>query len=69
VIFAAFSAALVESLQGLSRGHRFTWFELGAKLCLIFIGFSFSLDARYERAIRFGPLRIALIGPHLPPGE
>jgi hypothetical protein len=67
VIFAAFSAGLVECLQGLSHGHRFSWFELAAKLCLIFVGFSFALDARYERAIRLGPLRIALVGPHLPP--
>lgn len=69
VIFAAISAAIVEALQGLSHGHRFSWFELIAKLCLIFIGFAFALDARYERAIRLGPLRIALVGPHLPPRD
>jgi glycopeptide antibiotics resistance protein len=69
VVFAAISAALVESLQGLPHGHRFSWFELIAKLCLIFVGFAFALDARYERVIRLGPLRVALVGPHLPPRE
>jgi lysylphosphatidylglycerol synthetase-like protein (DUF2156 family) len=69
-VFGAFSAALVETLQGLSHdGHSFSWFELIAKLCLISFGFALALEARYERAIRLGPLSIALVGPNLPPRE
>lgn len=68
LIFSALSAALVESLQGLgvSHGHRFSWWELVAKLCLVVIGFTLALEARYEGSIKLGKFRIALTGPHFP---
>jgi hypothetical protein len=67
LIFGTFSAMLVESAQaaGISSGHSFSWLELGAKLCLVFVGFALALDARYERRIKLGSFRIALIDPVL----
>lgn len=66
ILLAAISAACVESLQGLlRRGHSFHWYELLVKLGLILLGFALALDARYERAITVGPIRIRLVGEHL----
>jgi hypothetical protein len=60
------SAMGVETLQGLlGRGHSFHWYEMLLKLGLIFFGFALALDARYERRIFSGPLRIRLTGEHL----
>lgn len=68
LIFSALSAALVESLQGLgvSHGHSFSWWELLAKLCLVVIGFTLALEARYEGSVKLGKFRIRLAGPHVP---
>jgi hypothetical protein len=68
LLFATLSAALVESLQGLgiSHGHRFSWLELTVKLCLVLIGFTLALEARYEGSLKLGKRRIVLTGPHLP---
>jgi len=60
--FAALSAATIEILQGLTgNGHSFHWYELLAKLAVILAGFAFGLDARTEREIEFGSVRIELI--------
>jgi hypothetical protein len=65
--FAAVSAALIELLQGvIGNGHKFSWIELLGKLALIGFGFIVALDARYERAILIGHLRLRLVGEHLP---
>jgi hypothetical protein len=62
---AAVSAGFVETLQGaVGHGHSFHWYELGVKLALIFFGFALALEARYERRILHGPIRIQLISPH-----
>jgi hypothetical protein len=68
LLFAALSAALVESLQGLglSHGHRFSWLELAVKLGLVLVGFTLALEARYEGSLKLGKRRILLAGPHLP---
>jgi hypothetical protein len=66
IMLAAVSAMGVETLQGLiGRGHSFHWYEMLLKLGLIVLGFTLALDARYERQISAGPLRIRLIGEHL----
>jgi hypothetical protein len=67
LLYAAFSAAFVETLQaivdrGHFTGHSFHWYELGVKLVLILFGFAIGLDIRYERQIRIGPLQILLHG-------
>ncbi|HEY1806212.1 MAG TPA: hypothetical protein VGG45_17190 [Terracidiphilus sp.] len=60
--FAALSAAIIEALQGLiGNGHRFHWYELLVKLGVILMGFAFGLDARSDREIAIGSVRIALI--------
>jgi hypothetical protein len=60
--FAALSAATIEVLQGLiGKGHSFHWYELLVKLGVIMAGFAFGLDARSEREIAFGSVRIGLI--------
>jgi hypothetical protein len=62
---AAACAAFVETLQGIvGRGHSFHWYEMGVKLMLIFLGFVLALEARYERRILHGRLRIQLVSPH-----
>jgi hypothetical protein len=64
-VFAAVSAASVELLQGfIGNGHAFTWMELFAKLVIITFGFVLGLDARYERAVRVGRLRLPLVSGH-----
>lgn len=66
IMLAAVSAMGVETLQGLiGRGHSFHWYEMLLKLGLILLGFALALDARYERQISVGPLRIRLLGEHL----
>jgi hypothetical protein len=68
ILYAVLSATLVETLQALiGHGHSFSWYELAAKLVLLLGGFTLALDARYERAIRLGPLVIPFDWPaHLP---
>ena len=62
---AAACATFVETLQGIvGHGHSFHWYEMGVKLMLIFFGFVLALEARYERRILHGPLRIQLVSPH-----
>jgi uncharacterized membrane protein YbjE (DUF340 family) len=67
LLYAAFSAALVETLQavvdrGHFTGHAFHWYELAVKLVLILFGFAIGLDIRYERQIKIGPVQIVLHG-------
>ncbi len=66
LLYAAFSAALVETLQSIVNrghsGHAFHWYELVVKLALILFGFSIGLDIRYERQIKIGPLQLVLHG-------
>ncbi len=60
--FAALSAAIIEVLQGLiGNGHSFHWYELLAKLSFILIGFMIGLDARFERVLSVGALKIPLL--------
>lgn len=67
VLYAVLSASLVESLQALiGHGHRFRWYELVLKLVLLLFGFIVALDARYERAIRLGPVIIRFEWPPHP---
>jgi hypothetical protein len=59
--FALLSTTIIEALQGLiGNGHRFHWYELLVKLVVIFIGFAFGLEARSEKEIIWGSLRIGL---------
>ncbi len=64
LLYAAFSAALVETLQAIVNrghsGHAFHWYELAVKLILILIGFSIGLDIRYERQLKVGPVQFVL---------
>lgn len=61
ILLAAFSATCVESLQGVwHHGHSFHWYDLVGKLVLILFGFALGLEARYERVISVGPIRIRL---------
>lgn len=63
IVFASFSAGLVETLQGVfGNGHSFHWYELLLKVALVLFGFILALDARYERRITMGPLKVALTG-------
>jgi hypothetical protein len=68
LIMAAISAFIVELLQGflVFTGHSFGWFELIAKLFLIFVGFMKGLDARYEGAIRIGSVNLPIARPSSP---
>ncbi len=66
IALAAISACAVETLQGLvQHGHSFHWYELIIKLAIILFGFSLALNARYDRQISLGPLRVRLIGEHI----
>ena len=61
IVFALSSAIVMEALQLLiGNGHRFHWYELFAKLLVIFFGFAFGLDARSDHEFILGPVRIAL---------
>lgn len=66
LLYAAFSAAFVETMQSLINaghsGHAFHWYELVVKLILILFGFSIGLDIRYERQIKIGPFQLLLHG-------
>jgi hypothetical protein len=65
-LFAFGSAATVEVLQGwIQSGHRFSWFELAAKLFLVGAGFVMALGARYDGVINLGFLRLGLRNAHL----
>ena len=68
ILYSVLSATLVETLQGLiGHGHRFRWYELAVKLVLLLAGFVLALDARYERAVRLGPVMIPFEWPaHVP---
>ena len=73
ILLAAISAACVETLQGVLRGserlhagHSFHWYELVVKLAVIFAGFAFALNARYDSRISLGPLQIRLLGDYPP---
>ena len=53
-----------EVLQSLvSQGHAFHWYEMILKMVLIIIGFGVALEARDERRILHGPIRIRLVSP------
>ncbi|MGA8596241.1 MAG: VanZ family protein [Bryobacteraceae bacterium] len=64
MLLAALSACAVEMLQGFFQGHRFSLFELGLKLLVIFAGFALALNARYEQRISLGWWRIQLKSEH-----
>jgi hypothetical protein len=64
MLLAALSASAVEMVQGFFQGHRFSLFELGLKLLVIFAGFALALNARYEQRISFGRWRIQLKSEH-----
>lgn len=64
VLLAAASACAVEMMQGLSPGHRFSFFELSLKLAVIFAGFALALNARYEQRISLGWWHIQLKSEH-----
>lgn len=68
ILYAALSATLVETLQQIiGHGHRFRWYELAVKLVLLLAGFILALNARYDRALRLGPLVIPFEWPaHVP---
>jgi hypothetical protein len=67
LLYAAFSAAFVETMQALVNpghsGHAFHWYELAVKLVVILFGFSIGLDIRYERQLKIGPIQFLLHGP------
>ena len=69
----AVCACLFEILQTLvSHGHAFHWYEMILKMVLIIIGFGIALEARDERRILHGPVRIRLVSPlfaRLPAGH
>jgi hypothetical protein len=64
LLFSAAITGAVEAVQSLSQGHRASYFELAAKLALLFIGFAYALSARYDGLLRFGPLRVILVDHH-----
>ncbi len=69
LLFSVLVAGAVEGVQSISPGHRASYFEFAAKLILLFIGFAYSLNARYDRVLRFGPLRLFLRDSHRAAGE
>jgi hypothetical protein len=69
LIFAAVSATVVEVSQIFVAGHRFSVFELLAKLALIVIGFVFAMNALYERTIRVFGIEIRFVSDHLAPRD
>jgi hypothetical protein len=57
-------SCIFEILQTLvSHGHAFHWYEMIWKMVLIIIGFGVALEARDERRILHGPIRIRLVSP------
>jgi hypothetical protein len=64
MFLAALSACTVEILQDFFQGHRFSLFELGLKLLVMFAGFALALNARYEQRISLGVWRIQLKSEH-----
>jgi hypothetical protein len=65
-LFALGSAATVEVLQAwVQSGHRFSLFELLAKLFLIGVGFIMALGARYDGEISLGLLHLRVRNEHL----
>ncbi len=69
LVFAAVSATVVEVSQIFVAGHRFSVFELLAKLALIVIGFVFAMNALYERTIRIFGIEIRFVSDHLAPRD
>jgi hypothetical protein len=65
VLFSCVAAGVAEMLQSMSYGHRASPAEFLLKLLLLFLGFAFSLSARYDRKLSFGPFSIGLIDSHL----
>jgi L-asparagine transporter-like permease len=60
----ALCSCLFEVLQSLvSQGHAFHWYEMILKMILIIFGFAVALEARDERRILHGPMRIRLVSP------
>lgn len=64
MLVAAVSACSVELFQGFFQGHRFSFFELTLKLIIIFVGFAFALNARYDEKISIGSWKIRLTSEH-----
>lgn len=64
LLFSILVAGAVEGIQSVSLGHRASYFEFAAKLILLFIGFAYALNARYDRELRLGPLRVFLRDSH-----
>jgi len=64
LLFSILAAGVVEAMQSVSEGHRGSYVEFAAKLILLFIGFAYALSARYDRVLRFGPLRLDLLDCH-----
>ena len=69
LVFAAVSATVVEVCQIFVVGHRFSIFELLAKLALILIGFVFAMNALYERKIRIFDIEVHFVSDHLSPRD
>jgi hypothetical protein len=69
LIFAASSAILVEASQTFIPGHRFSLFELLAKLVLILIGFIFAMNVLFERKFRIFGFQLRFESSHLTPRE
>ena len=64
-LWAVLSAVFVEVVQGFFPGHRFSTAELLLKLAVLFAGFAFALNARYEGRIGIGSWQIRLLNEHL----
>ncbi len=64
VLLAIISAIGIELIQGFFQGHRFSFFELALKLLVIFAGFAFALNARYDQKISLGAWSIGLKSKH-----
>ena len=54
----------IEVAQFFVPGHRFSLLELAGKVFLIGIGLSLALVARYDKAIKIGPIRLTLFDPY-----
>jgi hypothetical protein len=61
LLFALFSAALVESLQFFSYGHSFSFIEMMAKFVLILVGFAAAIVNRHDGAIDLGHLHVKFV--------
>ena len=66
LLCSAGAAGAVEAIQSVSEGHRGSYLEFAAKLVLLFLGFAYALNARYDRVLKLGPLHIGLLDFHRP---